>query len=216
MIAHLLPSQVAQEEGKDSDWWLRITDELIEQSRRGTSADLLPLVPTYIEWVDTCARRVSLCEPHRLTTFVQEFARVASNVGEPDGATESVLRAIDNAIRLTDDDTAVLAQLWRAKAIYFRTRSTESPPRLEALNTALKLTEVGSPEWTSTLIDLSEYFVEASRYSEAIRAAEQIEHKGREIARSSKFRIGVATAKGVALFTSFQNMRGQIATSISP
>jgi hypothetical protein len=98
-------------------------------------------------------------------------------------------------------------RLHRAKAIYFRTLATESKERLQSLNSALAVARYGGPEWASTLIDLSEYYVEVSRYRKAIEAAEKVRAVLSLEAFAGKYECGTEVSIGVALFTSFRNLR---------
>jgi tetratricopeptide (TPR) repeat protein len=154
-------------------------------------------------WVDECKIRPEICDPDLLATFVAEFARLAWTVGEV-RAGRTVLSALDDAIALFRDAGRSTTALYRAKALYFRTQRTESSERLNALMLALKSADEATNESAATLIDLSEYYTECSRYSAAIKAVQPILRSGDY---SAKLQCGAAVSKGTALFTSFRSFR---------
>lgn len=204
----MFPAQQVQAAHRDREWWTRITEYYIGTARERSAEDLRGELSGFVDWVEFCARNREICEPALLTEFTQEFARLAANVGE--GATEdrSVLVALDGVIELSRGaEPQILSRLWRAKATYFRTRLTESDERRSALDAAIGYAEAGSAEWVGAMIDLSEYHVEISRYRAALEVVDRIRAEGDLVERSPKYRCGTAMSAGVAIFTSFQDMR---------
>jgi tetratricopeptide (TPR) repeat protein len=158
-------------------------------------------------WVDVCRDHPDLCDPDALALFIGEFARVASAVGEVSSAGLSVEPALQRAIEFAESGGQPAVQLYRAKAVYFRSRSVESEGREEALDEALRRAEPGSHEWVGVLFDLSEYYVEASRYREAFRVLELVERQHGHGQLPPRLELGLDLARGVALFTTFQSLR---------
>lgn len=203
----LLPTQVRQEERRDAAWWRRSTDALLDTAARGGAQTWHRRIGDFVRWVDVCRDHPHLCDPDALALFIGEFARVASAVGEASSAGLSVESALQRAIEFAESRGQPVVQLYRAKAVYFRTRSVESEGREEALDEALRRAEPGSEAWVGVLFDLSEYYVEASRYREALRVLRLVERQHRHGRLPPRLRLGLDVARGVALFTSFQSLR---------
>jgi tetratricopeptide (TPR) repeat protein len=199
-----LPTQVSQEAHRNAAWWRRSTDALLDTAARGNAQTWHRRIGDFVRWVDVCRDHPDLCDPDALALFIGEFARVASAVGEASSAGLSVEPALQRAIEFAEIRGQPVVQLYRARAVYFRTRSVESEGREEALDEALRRAEPGSHEWVGVLFDLSEYYVEASRYREAFRVLELVE---RQYQLPRRLQLGLDVARGVALFTTFQSLR---------
>src|SRR6266487_2625221 len=88
-------------------WWERNTTDLIEQARIGRAPELRRMMTTYIEWIEICVDRREICEPSLLAEFVEQFARLASSLGEVGSVERTVLSALDQAITLAEDRSRV-------------------------------------------------------------------------------------------------------------
>lgn len=203
----LLPTQVRQEERRDAAWWRRSTDALLDTAARDGAQTWHSRIGDFVHWVDVCQDNPHLCDPDALALFIGEFARIASAVGEAGSAGVSVEPALQRAIEFAESRGQGVVQLYRAKAIYFRTRSVESEGREEALDEALRRAEPGSDAWAEVLFDLSEYYVEASRYREALRVLRLVERQHGYGRLPPRLQFGLDVARGVALFTTFQSLR---------
>jgi tetratricopeptide (TPR) repeat protein len=204
----LLSSQIRQQEHRDGAWWSRNTQVLIAAAATGGVRTWHEKMGDFVRWVDVCREQPQLCDPDALARFIEEFARLASSVGEAATvAGQSVELALTQAIAIAEQRQQRTVSLYRAKAIYHRSRSVESEERLRALDEALRRAEVGSAEWVGVLIDLSEYYVEVSRYRDALSVLEPIEQLQARGPLPPRLQLGLDVAKGVALFTSFQNLR---------
>jgi tetratricopeptide (TPR) repeat protein len=203
----LLPTQVRQEERRDAAWWRRSTDALLDTAAHGGAQTWHRRIGDFVRWIDVCRDHPHLCDPDELALFIGEFARVASAVGEASSAGLSVEPALQRAIEFAESRGQPVVQLYRARAIYFRTRSVESEGREEALDEALRRAEPDSDAWVGVLFDLSEYYVEDSRYREALRVLRLVERQHGQGRLPPRLRLGLDVARGVALFTSFQSPR---------
>lgn len=202
-----LPTQVSQEERRDAAWWRRSTDALLDTAARAGAQTWHRRIGDFVRWVDVCRDHPQLCDPDQLALFISEFARIASAVGEAGSAGLNVEPALQRAIEFAESRGQPVIQLYRARAVYFRTRSVESTEREEALDEALRRAEPGSDEWVGVLFDLSEYYVEASRYREALRVLRLVESQHGHRQLSPRLQLGLDVARGVALFTTFQSLR---------
>ena len=203
----LLPTQVSQEERRDAAWWRRSTDVLLDTAARGGPQMWHLRIGDFVRWVDVCRDHPHLCDPDELALFISEFVRIASAVGEASSAGLSVEPALQRAIEFAESRGQPVIQLYRARAVYFRTRSVESEGREAALDEALRRAEPGSDEWVGVLIDLSEYYVDTSRYHEALRVLRLVERQHGHRQLPPRLQLGLDAARGVALFTSFQSLR---------
>lgn len=201
-----LPTQVSQQEHRNAAWWRRSTNALIDTAARGDAQVWHQRIGDFVRWVDVCRDRPDLCDPDALALFIGEFARVAGTVGEANSAGLSVEPALQRAIEFAESRGQPVVQLYRAKAIYFRTRSVESEGREEALDEALRRAELHSDEWVGVLFDLSEYYVEASRYRDASRVLLLVERQHAHGPLPLRLELGLDVNRGVALFTTFQSL----------
>lgn len=200
-------SQESQRELRNGDWWLRNTRLLIEIARTGNARTWHGEMGNFVHWIGICGQSPELCEPNVLADFVAEFARLAGSVGEAAVEGESVEQTLDRAIVMAEQRGQPVIPLFRAKAVYHRTRQTESPLRVAALDEALRRVEPGSDDWVAVLVDLSEYYVEVSRYADAVKVLEPIERVRGYGDLQPRQRLGVDVARGVALLTAFQRLR---------
>lgn len=203
----LLASQECQQARRDAAWWRRNTEFLIDTARRGEAKKWHEKMGDFVRWVDVCEENPRLCDPDALAQFIAEFARLAGSVGEADTAGQSVEMTLNRAIEIAGQRGQPTVPLYRAKAIYYRTRSVDSGERMLALNEALRLSEPGSDEWVGVIIDQSEFYVEASRYREALEVLKPVDRLRQRGRLGRRQQLGLDVALGVALFTSFRSLR---------
>lgn len=198
-------AQTVQASHRDGEWWTRHTTDLIAMARGAKAADIRPIITDYIDWIDRCRTDRELCEATLLADFVEAFSRLAANIGEAGTAERSVLDAIEGAISITPEKSRQMSRLWRAKASYYGTLTTESDERQNALHTAIEHAPAHSSEWASTQVDLCEYLVEASLYKSALKTIDNL--KRSKVSRElEKFKCGIEVSTGNVLFTSFQDI----------
>jgi tetratricopeptide (TPR) repeat protein len=146
-------------------------------------------------------------DPDLLSAFVEQLARLATNLGRADEAAEDVLRALDVAIELQAKAGRPLTALYRAKASYLRSEATESKETIAALRAAISSAAPGDDAWAGAVIDLCSYHVEVSEYRQALRTIRDLRRHMPVERLQRKFECAALAYEGVVLLTSFRNLR---------
>ncbi|TMR90791.1 hypothetical protein [Nonomuraea basaltis] len=201
----LLESQLVQAAYRNADWWRRTTVNHIERTERVDLNRLRTTISGCLLWLDTCLERPEICEPDLLSAFIQQFARLAGSGGQS-RSDHSVVAALDQCINWTEGTGEQAASLYRARAIFFRTRVAESRERLSSLQSALSQAIPGSRDWIGTMVDLSEYYVEISRYRQAVRIFDDIRIDAIPDDVQDRYECATSLCRGVVLFSSFRNI----------
>src|SRR2546429_5319749 len=137
---------------RDDGYWLENTRRLIELASTRPAADLREEMKNYVYWVGVCASRPEVVDGPVLSEFVEQFARLAGNLGEPGDA--GVVTALDRAVRMCATAGTPTTRLHLAKAAYFGSLHTESDRRHEALEAALGSAAPGSAAWADAVLAL--------------------------------------------------------------
>jgi hypothetical protein len=191
---------------RDDAYWLENTRSLIEQARTRQAVDLRDDMKNYVYWVDVSASHPEHVDASVLSEFIEQFARLAANLGEPGDV--GVVTALDRAIGLCAVADRPTTQLYLAKAAYFGSLHTESDKRYEALTAALASTVPGSSSWADVMLALCWYRIEISRYDLALALVEKLRAGLAPDLLSAKYECGALAYAGAAMFSSFQDLTG--------
>jgi hypothetical protein len=123
-------------------------------------------------------------------------------LGETDIAT-----ALDHAIALCQQNGDSTTRLHLAKARYLATLSLEGDEREHALQKAIEGTSAGTDLWAEAIMAYAWYHIDVSRYDRALRILKTVQTALPRPLFEQKYRCGALTMSGVALFTSFQDLR---------
>lgn len=184
-------------------WGVR-TRMLIRRARAERGAELKKLIRELVHWAGYSAERPADMDAELFAAFVEEFSRVAGNYGTVD---ETIEQALESLLNLQASRGAPVTRLWLALARYRSMVSLEDKRRLEALNIAVENAPTGSEAWAEAILALTWYMIDVSRYPQAIRLASQLGARLPTHLFVAKYRCGALTMSGIALFTSFQNLR---------
>lgn len=194
--------------GRDGAYWREYTTLLLERARGRTAADLRPEMKHYVSWVDYSSRNHDSVDAELLTELIEEFARLITNLGEPGDASVSVLSALERSIELQERGGRPTSGLHLARASYLGTLANDSPEREAAIEKAVACAVPGSAEWARAKVSLASYQTVVSRYDRALVEADELRRELRGGPLAAKYECAALYVSGVAMGTSFQNLRG--------
>jgi tetratricopeptide (TPR) repeat protein len=186
--------------------WVTRTRSLTDAARLRRAVELSPQFPEYVHWMAFTAAHPDSADALLLSEFVDQFARLATNLGQADGATGDVVSALDAAIALQVRSGGAVTALYRAKASYFRSEYTESVERRDAIQAAIDSAAFGSEDWALATLDLCGYQVDVSRYNDALRTVRTLRLNLAPDLLDGKYECAAHAFEGVVLFTSFRDL----------
>jgi hypothetical protein len=83
----------------------------------------------------------------------------------------------------------------------------EDSERVRALQAAVEGSASGTELWAEAILAYTWYYIDVSRYAEALRMVKTLEVGLRGSPLEQKYRCGALTMAGIALFTSFRSLR---------
>jgi tetratricopeptide (TPR) repeat protein len=187
------------------DYWAANTRSLMRDARTYRGEQLQRRLKHFAFWAEYSAKESDSADAELLAEFVEDFSRLAGNygtLGEADIAT-----ALDYAIALRQRNGDPTTRLHLAKARYLATLSLEGKERESELQSAVVSAAPGSELWAEATLAYAWYYIDVSQYDRALRMLRMLEDTLPRSLLDKKYRCGALTMKGVALFTSFQNLR---------
>lgn len=177
---------------------------MIGQIESSEASDLRSEMKNYVYWIDHSVRDPARVDSQLLAIFVDEFSRLAANLGEPGGV--GVDTALDQAIGAAGGGTESTSRLYIAKARYYRTLINENDKRLAAIISAVSNSTLGSEEWAEAMLELSGYYSDTSRYREALEVVSDLRRKLNPDLLSLKYECGAKVREAAALFGTFREL----------
>ncbi|GAA4964915.1 hypothetical protein [Actinoplanes utahensis] len=189
---------------RDRAFWSVRTRMLIRDARETRGQELRTLIRELVHWAGYSADDPDVIDPELFAAFVEEFSRVSGNYGTVD---DSIEQAIERVLDLQTSRGEPVTRLWIALARYRSMISLEDPRRLEALTTAVGSAPAGSEAWAEAILAMVWYSIDVSLYPQALRLCAELEERLPADLFAAKYRCGALTMSGIALFTSFQDLR---------
>lgn len=187
------------------DWWANDVRGLIHDARQLKASAIREDYATYVFTVNEVADRPDILDAETLAAFFTEFGRLAANLGEP-ANDRQVANGLERAIAIQRGNGGDIAGLYLAKAAFLASRETESAERLDAILTAVEVSQTGSDTWATAIVTLAEYQIEVSRYDDAITTVDRLRTAMPPERYERKFRCASLVYEGMARFTSFQDI----------
>ena len=190
---------------RGSEYWAANTRILMRDARTYRGEQLQRRLKHFAFWAEYSAKVPDSADTELLAEFVNDFSRLAGNygvLGEADIAT-----ALDHAIALRQRNGDSTTRLHLAKARYLATLSLEEDERESALLAAVGGEAVGTELWAEATLAYAWYYIDVSLYDQALRMLKTLEAALPQPLFDQKYRCGALTMSGVALFTSFQDLR---------
>lgn len=191
--------------GRGAQYWATNTRLLLRDAMACRGRELRAKLRDFAYWSEESVNAPGVIDIDIFANFLEHFSRVAGNYGAIEGV--DVERALDKMIDLQQRRGASTTRLWLAKARYRSMMSLETQERQQALDAALVSAAPGTELWAEAVLAYTWYLIDVSRYRQALRMARRLQHElGRDLF-VRKYQCGYHTMSGVALFTSFQDLR---------
>jgi tetratricopeptide (TPR) repeat protein len=190
---------------RGSEYWIANTRLLMRDARTYRGEQLQRRLKHFAFWAEYSAKEPDSANNELLADFVDDFSRLAGNygsLGEADIAT-----ALDHVIALRQRSGDSTTRLHLAKARYLATLSLEGAERESELQAAVESAATGTELWAEAILAYAWYYIDVSRYNQALRILRTLEAALPPPLFNQKYRCGALTMSGVALFTSFQDLR---------
>jgi len=176
---------------------------MIEQMRRGEVSNLRSMMKNYTYWIDRSARYPMYVDTRLFSGFVEQFARIAANLGEPGDA--GVVTALDQAIDFVGRQSNPASHLHIAKARYYRTFANENGGRLSAIMAAISDSIPGHADWAEAMLELSGYYSDTSQYNLAMSTVADLRSGIVPELLTAKYECGAKVREAAALFGLFHS-----------
>lgn len=186
-------------------YWAAHTRDKLRYAQTYRGRRLQEKLPSLVYWCEECVAAPEVIDADLFAEFVEHFSRVAGNYGTVEGA--DMGRALDQVIGLQQRRGQPTTKLWLAKARYRAMISLEDRQREQALDAALSSAAAGTDLWAEAILAYTWYLIDVSRYLRALRFLARLERELPTELFEGKYRCGFHTMSGVALFTSFRNLR---------
>lgn len=194
-------------EDRGTEFWTVNTLQMIEQMKLGEVSTLRSMLKNYTYWIDRCSRHPVYVDAQLFGRFIDQFARIAANLGEPGDA--GVVAALDQAIKLVGPEAASVSYLYIAKARYYRTIANENRERLSAIMAAISNSTRGGEGWAEAMLELSGYYSDTSQYELAMSSVAELRSSLAPELLAAKYECGAKVREAAALFGHFRS-RGRI------
>jgi tetratricopeptide (TPR) repeat protein len=191
--------------GRDARYWATNTRLMLRDAQTYRGRELQAKLRDFAYWCEVSVARPEIIDADIFAEFVEQFSRVAGNYGAVEGA--DVERALDKVIGLQQRRSQPTTRLWLAKARFRSMISLEDRERERALDAAMSSAVIGTELWAEAILGYTWYLIDVSRYDRALRIAARLQHELPADLFARKYRCGYHTMAGVALFTSFRDLR---------
>jgi tetratricopeptide (TPR) repeat protein len=191
--------------GHGAQYWATNTRLMLRDAQACRGRDLQAKLRDLTYWCEESVTTPEAIDADIFAEFVQHFSRVAGNYGAVDGA--DVERALDKVINLQQHRGEPTTQLWLAMARYRSKISLEDQERERALDEAMTSAVGGTELWAEAILEYTWYLIDISKYDRALRVAARLQRELSDDLFTQKYRCGFHAMSGVALFTSFQDLR---------
>ena len=191
---------------QDTGYWTANTRNLIEQMRSARASQLRGQMKNYAYWIGYSADNLQWVDFGLFSQFIESFARLAANLGEPGDA--GVAAALDQAIELIATQGGSVTRLYLSKADYYRTLSNEDSQRREAILAAIAHATTGSAEWADAMLSYGGYLVDISHYKQAITVTAELRTELAPDLLERKYECGAKIIDVYARFASFRSLAG--------
>jgi tetratricopeptide (TPR) repeat protein len=185
--------------------WAANTRILMRDARTYRGEQLQRRLKHFAFWAEYSAKEPDSADTELLAEFVEDFSRLAGNYGSLGEA--DISTALDNAIALRQRNGDSTTRLHLAKARYLATLSLEGAERELALRAAVDSVAAGTELWAEAFLAYAWYYIDVSQYDQALQMLRALEAALPRSLFDQKYRCGALTLSGVALFTSFQDLR---------
>jgi tetratricopeptide (TPR) repeat protein len=190
---------------RGSAYWAANTRMLMHDARTYRGEQLQRRLKNFAFWAEYSAKEPDSADAELLAEFVEDFSRLAGNYGALGEA--DISTALNHAIELRQRNGQSTTRLHLAKARYFATLSLEEDERESELRAAVESAVVGTELWAEAIMAYTWFYIDVSRYGRALRMLRMLENTLPLPVLDKKYRCGALTMTGVALFTSFQDLR---------
>lgn len=191
--------------GRDARYWATNTRLMLRDAQTYRGRELQAKLRDFAYWCEESVIAPEVIDADIFAEFVEHFSRVAGNYGAVEGA--DVERAIDKVIDLQQRRGQPTTRLWLAKARYRSMISLEDQERKWALDAAMSSAVTGTELWAEAVLAYTWYLIDVSRYGRALRLVARLQRELPYDLFARKYRCGFHTMSGVALFTSFRDLR---------
>lgn len=190
---------------RGSEYWAANTRMLMRDARTYRGEQLQRRLKNFAFWAEYSAKEPDSADAELLAEFVEDFSRLAGNYGALGEA--DISTALDHAIALRQRNGDSTTRLHLAKARYHATISLEDEEREFELRAAVESAAAGTELWAEAIMAFAWFYIDVSRYDRALRTLGTLENTLPRSLLDKKYRCGALTMTGVALFTSFQDLR---------
>jgi len=191
--------------GRDARYWATNTRLMLRDAQTYRGRELQAKLRDFAYWCEESVIAPEVIDADIFAEFVEHFSRVAGNYGAIEGA--DVERTIDKVIDLQQRRGQPTTRLWLAKARYRSMISLEDQEREQALDAAMSSAVTGTELWAEAVLAYTWYLIDVSRYDRALRLVARLQRELPDDLFARKYRCGFHTMSGVALFTSFRDLR---------
>lgn len=191
--------------GRDARYWATNTRLMLRDAQTCRGRELQAKLRDFAYWCEESVAAPEAIDADIFAEFVEHFSRVAGNYGAVEGA--DVERALDKVIDLQQRRGQSTTRLWLAKARFRSMISLEDQQREQALDAALSSAVVGTELWAEAILAYTWYLIDVSRYPRALRFVARLQRELPEHLFARKYQCGFHAMSGVALFTSFRDLR---------
>lgn len=186
-------------------YWATNTRLMLRDAQTYRGRELQAKLRDLAYWCDESVTAPEVVDADIFAEFAEHFARVAGNYGAVEGT--DIERTIDQVIDLQQQRGQPTTRLWLAKARYRSMISLEDQERQQALDAAMSSAVTGTELWAEAVLAYTWYFIDVSRYGRALRLVARLQRELPHDLFARKYRCGFHTMSGVALFTSFRDLR---------
>jgi tetratricopeptide (TPR) repeat protein len=191
---------------RDGRFWVVQTRLKVRNAQTYRGRELQAKLRDFAYWCEQSVARPDLIDADVFAEFIDHFSRIAGNYGAVEGV--DVEGALNKVINMQEGQGRPTTRLWLAKARYRSMFSLEDTQRKVALDAALSGANVGTELWAEALLAYCWYLIDVSQYGRALRLLSQLKQELPTELFADRYRCGFHTMSGVALFTSFRDLRG--------
>ena len=191
--------------GRGARYWATNTWLMLRDAQTYRGRELQAKLRDFAYWCEESVTAPEIIDADIFAEFIEHFSRVAGNYGAVEGA--DVERALDMVIDLQQRRKQPTTRRWLAKARFRAMISLEDREREQALDAALSSAVIGTELWAEAILAYTWCLIDVSRYGRALRLVARLQRELPEDLFAHKYRCGFHTMSGVALFTSFRDLR---------